>query len=95
MDESIDITVLNKIVIERKGGCFVEIFRNWMNSRIDIRVLNKIAIELTGCEGTKDREGKRGYFVSKRGKLYQRGNFLLIGWFELEERLNSRIDFKY
>lgn len=73
----------------------MEIFRNWMNSRIDIRVLNKIAIELTGCEGTKDREGKRGYFVSKRGKLYQRGNFLLIGWFELEERLNSRIDFKY
>ena len=53
----------------------MEIFRNWMNSRIDIRVLNKIAIELTGCEGTKDREGKRGYFVSKRGKLYQRGNF--------------------
>lgn len=73
----------------------MEIFRNWMNSRIDIRVLNKIAIELTGCEGTKDREGKRGYFVSKRGKLYQRGNFLLIGWFELEERLNSRIDFKH
>lgn len=66
-----------------------------MNSRIDIRVLNKIAIELTGCEGTKDREGKRGYFVSKRGKLYQRGNFLLIGWFELEERLNSRFDFKH
>lgn len=73
----------------------MEIFRNWMNSRIDIRVLNKIAIELTGCEGTKDREGKRGYFVSKRGKLYQRGNFLLIGWFELEERLNSRFDFKH
>lgn len=73
----------------------MEIFRNWMNSRIDIRVLNKIAIELTGYEGTKDREGKRGYFVSKRGKLYQRGNFLLIGWFELEERLNSRFDFKH
>lgn len=73
----------------------MEIFRNWMNSRIDIRVLNKIGIELTGCEGTKDREGKRGYFVSKRGKLYQRGNFLLIGWFELEERLNSRFDFKH
>ena len=66
-----------------------------MDESIDITVLNKIAIELTGCEGTKDGEGKRGRFVSKRGKLYQRGNFLLIGWFELEERLNSRFDFKH
>lgn len=84
-----DASSRNFVAVEIFRNCF-ELDERSNSSSIDISVLNKTGMNQPVVKGQRTRE--KGDASSKRGKLY-RVTWNFPNWFELEEHLNSILEF--